>query len=224
MKRSFLSLLCTLSLVFQLCFSLTVSAKIHCRNTMSTRKIALTFDDGPHPRYTKEILEILREYQVTATFFVIGLNVDYYPDDLKKIAEAGCEIGNHTYSHSKISTLSKEEIQSEILRCEESVYKTVGIRPTVFRPPEGLTTKCLEAAIDELDYSIVLWSIDTKDWAMNPSSQITETVMKGLKGGDIILMHDYVSGGNTTCKALRSIIPQLLSQGYEFITVSELIS
>ena len=197
--------------------------RVYCRSNCDDMRIALTFDDGPHPRYTREILEILNEYHITATFFIIGVNAELYPDALREIVDAGCEIGNHTYSHAKLKKLNREEIQKEIQKCEDVLVKSIGIRPTVFRPPEGMCPDGFDEIMCKMGYDIVLWSIDTMDWAMNPSNQIERLVMKQTKGGDIILMHDYVSGGNTTCNALRRMIPQLLSEGYEFVTVSQLI-
>ncbi len=199
------------------------SEKIYCRNAACQSKVALTFDDGPHPRYTEEILDILAEYHVTATFFIIGINAINYPEDLQKIVASGCEIGNHTESHRHLRELSEEKIRWELSECENTIEKLCGIRPSIFRPPEGMMNDTLKCVAKELGYSVVLWSIDTKDWALNPPNQIFKTVKNQVRGGDIILMHDYVSGGNTTCQALRLLIPELLSRGYEFVTVSELI-
>ncbi len=226
MKKIVSEILCLL-LIF-LSTSINVSAeeaygKVYCRNTKCEGKIALTFDDGPHPRYTKEILSILEEYHVTATFFIIGVNAENYPTDLQKIIDAGCEIGNHTYSHLPIKKLSKGELQEEIVQCEETIYQLCGLRPRVFRPPEGMMNDALKGLLSQMEYQIVLWSIDTMDWALTPSSEIYRNVSNKIHSGDIILMHDYVSGGNTTCQALRKIIPELLARGYEFVTVSELI-
>ena len=196
---------------------------VYCRNSSNAKKIALTFDDGPHPRYTEEILQILEEYEITATFFIIGVNAEHYPEELQKIVRAGCEIGNHTYSHPKLRHLEPESIRNELQQCENVLYRLTGTLPRVFRPPEGLLSENLWNGLQATDYSVVLWSIDTLDWAMTPSTEISNNVINNLRGGDIILMHDYVSGGNTTCDALRLIIPTLLEKGYEFVTVSELI-
>ncbi|MBQ8850388.1 MAG: polysaccharide deacetylase family protein [Clostridia bacterium] len=196
---------------------------VYCKSTQGQKRVALTFDDGPHPRYTAQILSILEEYGVTATFFIIGVNAENYPESLRMIAESGCEIGNHTYSHVRIDRMSGDAIEEEILRCEQVIYSMTGKRPTLFRPPEGRIPKNLLSISTKLDYNVVLWSIDTLDWSHNPSDKICSAVIDNLNGGDIILMHDYVSGKNTTCDALRVFIPKLLSMGYEFVTVSELI-
>jgi len=226
MKKQ-IALMVTLSLLLTFLPAKVVAeeayGKVYCRNSACQGKIALTFDDGPHPRYTKEILAILEEYHVTATFFIIGVNAENYPTDLQRIADAGCEIGNHTYSHFHINKLSEPELREEILKCEDTLFRLCGIRPHVFRPPEGRMNDQLKEILSQMEYHAVLWSIDTMDWAMTPSREICKNVHAKIGNGDIILMHDYVSGGNTTCQALRRLIPELLSRGYEFVTVSELI-
>ena len=220
---------------FVICISLFLSAsvyvsglenggRVYCRNMSKEKKVALTFDDGPHPRFTKEILGILQEYGVTATFFIIGVNAENYPDALALIVDSGCEIGNHTYSHVRIDKMSDEEIRAEILHCENVLYSMTGKRPQLFRPPQGRVPDNLLSVSDSLGYDVILWSIDTLDWSHNPSANICTAVKENLVGGDIILMHDYISGENTTCAALRRMIPDLLSQGYTFVTVSELIA
>ena len=219
-------------LAFSLCASLLIqpiqaapqSNLVISKNSAKTKKVALTFDDGPHPRYTHEVLEILKEYHVTATFFVIGINASRYPDALKELAQSGCEIGNHTYSHNNIRYADKDQVEREILSCQRELADQIGITPTLFRPPEGRFNQYLEEAAYSMNYRIILWSIDTKDWAHTPPDIIVQEVLSQLDHGDIILMHDYISGKNTTCSALRILIPTLQSMGYEFVSVSELIS
>ena len=198
--------------------------KVYCRNISKDKKVALTFDDGPHPRFTKQILDILEEYGVTATFFIIGVNAQNYPDALKMIIDSGCEIGNQTYSHVRIDKMSDDEIETEIQKCEDTLYSLTGQRPRLFRPPEGRVPDNLLSVTQRKGYDVILWIIDTLDWSHNPSDNICAAVKNNLSGGDIILMHDYVSGKNTTCDALRRLIPDMLSKGYVFVTVSELIS
>lgn len=200
------------------------SGRVYCRNVSKEKKVALTFDDGPHPRFTKEILDILEEYGITATFFIIGVNAENYSESLKMIVDSGCEIGNHTYSHSRIDKMNDRELESEIVKCQEVIYSMTGIRPKLFRPPQGRISNELLGVTEMLGYDVILWSIDTLDWSHNPSDNICAAVNNNLAGGDIILMHDYVSGKNTTCDALRRLIPDLMSKGYTFVTVSELIS
>ena len=224
-KKFSVALLFVILLLINVCRPIEASSlnRVFCRSQTQNKKIALTFDDRPHPRFTEQILEILDEYGVTATFFIIGINAERYPDALRKIYDSGCEIGNHTYSHIRIKNLSASEIRAEIEKCEEALHNLLGIRPVLFRPPEGLMPPGLCDILSTKDYHTILWSIDTLDWAHTPVNEIVRLIKTQLRGGDIILMHDYVSGKNTTLDALRLFIPQLLQEGYEFVTVSELI-
>ncbi len=223
MKRIFLSLL-AVTLLFVSAFSANATEeKFFMKNSSARGKVALTFDDGPHPRYTPAILEILDEYGIEATFFVIGRNVENYPEAFQALLESDCEIGNHTYTHRNIGRMSEEEICRELELTEQAIEKNSSLRPSLFRPPEGAYGEKIERASRECGYDIVLWSIDTLDWAHTPSEAIASKVLGSIGDGDIILMHDYVSHGNTTLGALRIIIPELLARGYEFVTVSELI-
>ncbi len=223
------SLILSLSLLFACSiFRLRISASgdssiVFSKSREPTKKIALTFDDGPHPRYTERILSILEKYNVKATFFVIGVNIQNYPEPLRKIYEAGHEVGNHTFLHDNSKDLNSNNARLEMEKCDNIIYENIGIRPKLFRPPRGACNKDVVEAARELGYSIVLWSIDTLDWKGTSSKCIADTVTNRLHGGDIILMHDYTSLKNTTCDAIELIIPQLLKQGYEFVTVSELI-
>ena len=224
MKRITAVILATVLLLFPSAVSVSaVSGNVFLRNRTAGRRVALTFDDGPHPIYTPQILKILAEFDVTATFFVVGQNVDNYGAAFKAILDSGCEIGNHTYTHKNVSHMSESEIRREIEATEEAVARVCDRRLCLLRPPEGSLGAPLERVSVEKGYDVILWSIDTLDWAHTPSDMIVSKVLDSLCGGDIILMHDYVSGNNTTCDALRKLIPELKSRGYEFVTVSELI-
>ncbi len=189
----------------------------------SEMKIALTFDDGPHSEYTEEILDILDEFGIKATFFVIGRNCDDSPKVIERVISCGHEVGNHTYSHPSLKKITGEELKNEIIKTEELLYERCSYRPKLFRPPEGVYTKAVEEAISGLDYLPILWTVDTEDWLHPSSEKIAETVMKNVSAGKIILCHDYISGKSSTPKALRIFIPKLLNQGYNFVTVSELL-
>ncbi len=185
--------------------------------------IALTFDDGPHPVYTDRILDVLDRYGVKATFFVIGTNCAAYPEQLKRIAESGHEIGNHTYTHLSLAGANEATLMGELRRTEQLVQDTVGIRPVLFRPPEGRYSDAVRDASGAMGYHTVIWSLDTEDWRGVSAGRICDSVVKKVKSGDIILCHDYVSPRSHTAEALESFIPRLLSDGYRFMTVSELI-
>jgi peptidoglycan/xylan/chitin deacetylase (PgdA/CDA1 family) len=201
----------------------SITAKVYSKKRDKAGKVALTFDDGPHPRYTPQIISILKEYDITATFFIIGTNAILYPEALDVISEYGCEIGNHTFSHENLLNKTQADVIKELSECENAVSSKNNTLSKIFRPPQGAYTQEVEAAAASLGYSIILWSIDTEDWAHTPSSVIVDKVLSSLEDGDIILMHDYTSGKNTTCDALRILIPAILKRGYEFVTVSELI-
>lgn len=187
------------------------------------KQIAVTFDDGPHPILTPRILEILEKYQVRATFFMVGVNVNNYSEAAKAVQEHGHEIGNHTYSHRHLSQMNAAALQSDLAKCEEIIVNVCGRRPCLFRPPEGVVNQSVRRCGAEKDYSLILWSIDTKDWEVKNASKIADTVLKNIQPGDIILLHDYVGTQSKTPEALEIILPKLLAQGYEFVTVSELL-
>ena len=190
----------------------------------SEMKIALTFDDGPSKKYTDEILDILDEFGIKATFFVIGKCCNEAPEQLKRAYESGHEIGNHTYSHGHTLTLKDKEIRQEIRLTEETINGIIGCKPVIFRPPEGAYSSHIGEICEKLGYRTVLWSVDTCEWRRPSAEEIAKAVMENTASGSIILCHDNVVGKSNTPEALRIFIPKLLRQGYEFVTVSELIA
>ena len=193
------------------------------RAETSEKKVALTFDDGPHPVHTPEILDLLDRYGVKATFFVVGKNVEQYPDIAEEILEAGHEIGNHTYSHATLSCRTKKEIAEEIRRTEEVLDELFSYRPKLLRPPGGGISACVSEEADALGYTVVLWSVDPRDWAHKKTDEIVKNVKENVGPGDILLFHDYIAGETHTLEALEKLVPELLDEGYSFVTVSELI-
>ena len=186
--------------------------------------IALTFDDGPHPKYTDEILAILNKYDVKATFFVIGRNAEGYPAILKRIADGGHEIGNHTFTHVTAEKVSSKEFKAELEKTHSAIRRITGKAPELFRPPTGHCNAETVQSAAEMDYKLIVWTVDTKDWTHESTENIIKTVKTRTKSGSIILFHDYIASPSPTPNALRVIIPHLLSQGYRFVTVSELLS
>lgn len=215
-----------ISLVFLLRF-LTPSplAEVKVYRSVATEKkqIALTFDDGPHPSLTPKILEILAKYHVSATFFMVGQNVLNYPGAARAVIEAGHEVGNHTFTHPHIANLNEKAIFDEIGKCEDALEELCEYRPHLLRTPQGALTPSLERCLLDDDYILVLWSLDTRDWENKSTACIVQTVLNRVQAGDIILMHDYIGHNSKTPEALEKIIPILLSQGYEFVTVSALL-
>lgn len=184
------------------------------------KTVALTFDDGPHYKYTDTILEILDKYGVTATFFIIGVNAEKYPEKVKKCLLMGHEIGNHTYLHKPY----REGISGDIDKCGRVLMDISGREIKLFRPPEGRVTRDIKEYCKVNGLDMVLWDIDTEDWRHTPSEVIADRVIKEVRPGDIILMHDFISGSSPTPKALEIFIPRLIEMGYTFVTVSEIIS
>lgn len=234
-KKPFLKILVimiSVSLVINL-FSVFISIKasngsnsdegIYHNNKNDYMKIALTFDDGPHPRYTAQILDILDKYNIKATFFVIGINVKNYPDAMANVIKRGHEIGNHTFSHPHVSCLNPGTLKSEVEQCESTVYELTDHKTKLFRPPEGFIDADVRTVLRDLDYKVILWDIDTKDWANAKPEDISNYVIENIASGDIILMHDYIAHNSPTPDALNLFLPVLLEQGYKFVVVSELI-
>ncbi len=193
-------------------------------STCSQKRIVLTFDDGPHPKQTRQILDFLDKYQIKATFFVIGVNVKQYPDVTREVLDRGHEIGNHTNTHSHAARLDSSAMEQQILDCEREIFLQSGASVRLFRPPEGALNEQLRTIIHDLGYTNVLWNLDTLDWAHTPPEQIAEYVINNAKNGDIILMHDYIGANSPTLKALELFVPELLDQGFTFVTVGELLA
>ncbi len=196
---------------------------VYYRASCGEKKIALTFDDGPHPRYTEEILSILAKEGVRATFFEIGSNIEAYPEVTKKVIAAGHEIGNHTYTHPSMRKISESALEDEIRKTDE-MLRLLGASTTLFRPPQGILPDQFPQILERTHKSAILWNVDTRDWAHRSVPDIITEVEHHVHGGDIILFHDYVSGESTTVPAIKKLIPMLKEQGYQFVTVSELLS
>ncbi len=220
MKRIISFFIISVMLLFVFSQSVSADSKSELESDM---RIALTFDDGPHPRYTLQILDILAEYGIKATFFEVGENVRYYPDAAKRVAAEGHEIGNHTYTHPHIKNLNEDQLREETMKCESAIIDITGIKPKIFRPPEGVVDSAVKTWADRNGYSVVLWSVDTRDWAGTSVAEMVKNIDNNVKPGSIILMHDYVSRRSHTIEALKQIIPLLLNKGYKFVTVSELL-
>lgn len=180
------------------------------------KKIALTFDDGPHPKVTMQILKTLEKYDAKATFFVVGKEVKKHPKIVKAAYEAGHEIGNHTFNHSRLTTLSSKQMKHQIQSTDAIIKATIGQNATLFRPPYGAYNKTV---INQLNVPLTMWSIDTLDWKHRDPKKTVQAINKQAKNGSIILMHDI---HQTTADALENILITLQKQGYEFVTVSEL--
>ena len=192
------------------------------RSAEARQKLALTFDDGPHPTHTAPILDLLAKYGAKATFFVIGENAAAHPELIAREIAEGHEVANHTMTHAALSRLSYRDALREVLDAEHAIFPDGAGSSTLLRPPCGAIGQSVMRVAERLGLSLVLWSVDTRDWEHKSADAIVETVRKGVTGGDVILFHDFVSGETHTLEALETLIPELASEGYEFVTVSEL--
>lgn len=178
--------------------------------------VALTFDDGPYTKVTERIIKTLEENDAKATFFVVGNRVPAYKDILKKTYEQGNQIATHTYSHSYLTKVSKKEIRSELKKSREILQETIGCHFTGLRPPGGMVNDTVRETVKVPMYN---WSIDTEDWkSRNVKSILTRC--KSISDGDIVLMHDLYP---TTADAVEKLVPRLKRQGYQLVTIDELM-
>jgi peptidoglycan/xylan/chitin deacetylase (PgdA/CDA1 family) len=195
------------------------------RVPVAAKVAALTFDDGPNPSFTPEILRILDRYQAKATFFMIGSQVDRYPALAREVALHGHAIGNHTYTHSP--TLSRDDIQqvaSEIARCEQSIERVTGVRPKLFRPPRGLLDPAVLRAVSEGGYRTVMWSISADHHDAPTPALMAQRVLRVARPGMIILLHDgYLPSRWKDVIATEIIVRALRREGYRFVTIPELL-
>lgn len=191
------------------------------RGKTTSKKIALTFDDGPHPASTEKLLDLLRTENVKATFFFIGFMVDKYPELAKAAADAGHEIGNHTYSHVTLTKIPEEQVLTELKAANDAMTRVIGRTPRYFRPPGGDFSPAMVGAAADLGLTTVLWTDDPGDYA-NPGDQtLLSREMKELSPGGIVLLHD---GSTDTLETLTSFIAAARQAGYEFVTLDELRS
>lgn len=179
--------------------------------------IALTFDDGPYPKVTGHILDVLEKNGVCATFFVLGSRIEGHEDMLTRMDELGCEIGNHSFSHADLTRLSKADCQRELSDTDAEIRRVTGHEASVVRPPYGYYNKAVRSAADR---PLILWTVDTNDWRGKAPGEIADYVIQQAKEGSVILMHDQQT---QTADAMEMIIPTLIEEGFRFVTVSELI-
>lgn len=185
------------------------------------KAIALTFDDGPWPTTTVQILDILKQNNIKGTFFWVGRYLQVYPELGKKVAQAGHAIGNHTWNHQYIK-YNEEGAAREIDRTTSLIEELTGIRTYMFRPPGGILNNGLAAYAQKKNYTVVMWSADSLDWRTATQS-LMENVMRQANSGGIVLMHDGGGNRSKTVEALPNIIAKLKKEGYTFVTVPELL-
>ncbi len=208
-------------------FGPKISQRVLWRAPIKGRKIALTFDDGPHPVYTPQILEVLEKFKVPATFFLIGKYLQSNLNLAKETVHAGHEVGNHTFNHQRMWQLTDLKMNDEIKRTDDLLRNLDGAAPRFLRPPMGLFSKRVLNNVEAAGYKTVVGNVYPRDPHLPGRKKILNRVLSRVIKGSIIILHD---GGNTnhvdrsqTIWAVERFIPELQEQGFEFVTLSELI-
>jgi peptidoglycan-N-acetylglucosamine deacetylase len=184
--------------------------------------IAMTFDDGPSADNTPRLLDVLKQRNIKATFFLIGQNAASNPEIVRRILADGHEIGNHSWTHPQLSKLCDERVTAEITRTQEAVKNASGFTPTLLRPPYGaITPRQREWIENQFGLNIILWSVDPFDWKRPGASVITQRILSQVHPGAIILSHDI---HKQTVDAMPATLDGLIRKGYKFVTVSQLIA
>jgi len=180
--------------------------------------VAITYDDGPHPVYTEAILDVLEEYNTVATFFDLGERMMAYPETVRREAALGCEVGSHSYAHKRFIKMTSAEIIEDVASMDAVFMEILGYKPTLFRPPYGE----YDGRVSELiPMSVIIWSVDTRDWeSKNADAIMDHIVSQGDLDGKVILMHGIYE---SSAEATQRLVPYLLEEGYQIVTVSELM-
>jgi peptidoglycan/xylan/chitin deacetylase (PgdA/CDA1 family) len=201
--------------------------RIHWHGPTDKPMVSLTFDDGPHTASTPLILEVLQQYKVPASFFLVGKHLEKHPEIARDIVSSGHEIGNHTFSHSLLYASTKNRIRDEIHRTDTLLRNIDGAEPKFFRPPAGFFTKQVLDVAEQLGYKTVVGDVYPRDPHLPGKEKIVDRVLHRTVAGSIIILHD---GGNTqrvdrsqTLEAISEIIPSLKNKGFAFLTLSELL-
>lgn len=186
-------------------------------------EIALTLDDGPNPTYTHQILALLEQYDVKATFFVIGSEAAAYPTLVQQEYQQGNVVGNHSWTHPNLTTLSPAAVRNELQSTSSEIEADTGALPTVFRPPGGNFNSTVQSIAASLGLSTILWNVDPRDWSRPGTSMIIQRVLDVVHNGSIILIHDGGGDRSQTVAALPTIITTLEQRGFQFVTIPRMI-
>lgn len=184
---------------------------------LQEKKIAITFDDGPHPVYTEKLLDGLKKRNIKATFFVLGAKAEKYPKIIERMQKEGHIIGNHTYSHIQLRSNNREKFREELLLTNRVIREITGREAQYVRPPYGTWDKKLE---EELNMFPVLWSVDPNDWCTGNADRVTKSIVNKAKENSIILLHDCYQ---SSVDAALASIDSLVEKGFRFVTVEEIL-
>ncbi len=200
----------------------SLSLFVHVRTRGNGRGIALTFDDGPLPGMTNQVLDILGRYNIPGAFFCIGNRVDANPDLVRQIDQSGHIIGNHTYWHGKLFDLkSAPMVTRELYDTDLAIHRVIGKRPRLFRPPYGVTNPMIARSLRRLNHTVVGWSIRSFDTIISDRGKLFSRVTRSLKDGDIILFHDY---SQAMIDILPDVIEHIRKSGLEIVRVDKLLN
>ncbi|MBM7564222.1 polysaccharide deacetylase family protein [Paenibacillus sacheonensis] len=201
-----------------------MSETIHSVQT-SSKAIAITFDDGPNTLYTRQTADLFNAVSGKATFFIVGEKIESHADFIREIHDEGHEIGNHTFSHPFLTQISEEEAFEEIDRTDKLIEQVIGRRTAVFRAPYLDSNEATLALADRFGYSSIgALNLDTRDWETPGVDYILDHTWDHIRDGAILLFHDGAGDRSQTMEAIRILLDKLTSQGYELVTVSELLS
>jgi peptidoglycan/xylan/chitin deacetylase (PgdA/CDA1 family) len=209
---------------------------IGCQDGITRRRphenvVAITFDDGQNPNYTPQLLDVLKEKGVKATFFCVGLHVKKYPEIAKRIVDEGHDIGNHTYTHKDMVPSTRRMVLAQVNKTDHIIRDVTGVKTNLFRPPRGIYSSAVrKLLVDEKGYRMILWSVSSVDWRGLSPKTILKRIARYVRPGAILLFHD--SGAlvrregasrENTVAALPLVIDHLKAKGYRMVTISEML-
>ena len=193
-----------------------------------SKRIALTYDDGPNDPHTYRLLEVLQKHNAHATFFLIGRYVQQHPAIVREIVKAGHEIGNHTFTHPNLAVASEIQNRLQIEECQRAIFEVTGEAPHLFRPPFGGRRPATLKIARALRLEPVMWNVTSYDWQVPPAEKIVKTCIRQMRGGDVILMHDgshdvFAADRAQTVLATGILLDRYQAEGYEFMTVAQMM-
>jgi len=205
--------------------TIAADPRVVCRvNTGNARLVALTFDDGPDPRFTPRVLDILKHYHIKATFFIVGQNAEKYPYLVRRIAREGHSIQNHTYSHPDLPGCNRKKASEELLKNEAVIKRLSGKSPRYFRPPKGLLDDEIIEISRAKGYRIVLWTVAVENSTLISAEDVAMSTLNRAQPGAILLAHDGRLDRSLTVEALPFIIQGYHQKGYRFVLLEELLN
>lgn len=206
-----------------------IYGQVFCQGNPENKVVALTFDDGPYPPYTDQILDILKEDDVKATFFIVGKNAAMHPELVRRIVMEGHQIGNHTYHHIDLLKANRRTVTDELAGTNELLFSITGIKPHIVRPPHGFRDPVVLEVMAELELKVVEWSVMSRDWTNPGVEEIVNRTLDRITNGSVVLLHDgdgikSQASRAQTVAATRLIIQQLKTKGYTFVTVDDIFA